>query len=224
MSRSTICINATDFKADNLVLSDCKEIKKGNLKLKISDISYLNEKNELCALYIQLEEVEAFGPFPQYDFNSKKTVNDINGYTISYSNDEACKLFKNILKICSNKFKKANIKPVFMENKKNIKTAYFKVKMNDKNIATEFYSDKKCTKSIDGLDLVRKFGSLTPMLHLKFIYFGAHGTSEYNASLQMYISKALFIKKPRLIIPELTWSDDDEEDEDDDTEEGEEDI
>src|SRR5271163_377730 len=220
MSRSTICINATDFNADNLVLSDCKEIKKGNLKLKISDLSYLNEKNELCALYIQLAEVETFGPFPQYDFNSKKTVNDINGYTISYSNDEACKLCKNILKICSNKFKKSNIKPVFIENKKNIKTAYFKVKMNDKNIATEFYSNKKCTESIDGLDLVGKFGSLTPMLHLKSIYFGAHGTSEYNASFQIYISKALFIEKQRFIIPELTWSDD-TDDEDDDTEEGE---
>ena len=104
------------------------------------------------------------------------------------------------------KFKKCNIKPVFNDKK----TAYFKVKMNGDSISTRFYSDKKCTKSIDGLDLVSKYGELTPMIHLRSIYFGSHGTSDYNCSIQINIAKAIFHEKQN-ITPDFNFDDSDNE-------------
>ena len=84
MSRSTTCININDFNADKLNISELKEIiTKGNIKMKIAEISYLNDKNELCDLYISLPSVSTYGPFPQYNYNSSsKTEKDICGYTI----------------------------------------------------------------------------------------------------------------------------------------------
>jgi len=65
--------------------------------------------------------------------------------------------------------------------------------MNGKYIATEFHSNKKCNIFINGLDIVSKYGTLRrPMIHLKHIYFGDHGTTDYNASLKIYINYAIF--------------------------------
>src|SRR6266496_3334682 len=208
MSRPTICISPTEFKVDKLIISEYKEIKtKNNFKMKISEIYYINDQNQPCDLYISLPSVETYGPFPQYNFNStSKNIKDISGYTISYSNEIVNKLFHDIQKLISRKFKKCNIKPVF--NDKD--TAYFKVKMNGDNIATSFYSDKKCTKSINGLDIVKKYGELTPMIQIRSIYFGSHGTSDYNSSLQISIAKAIFHEKQN-ITPDFNFDDSDNE-------------
>src|SRR6266496_6087208 len=108
MSRSTICIMPSKFKVDKLIISEHKEIKtKGNFKMKISEVSYLNNKNEHCDLFLSLPTVETYGPFPQYNFKStSKNIKYISGYTISYSNEETNKLFQSIQKIISKKFKK----------------------------------------------------------------------------------------------------------------------
>ena len=187
--------------------------------MKISEISYLADENVPCDLFICLPTVETYGPYPQYDYGSnKKSSEFINGYTISYSNEKTYKLFKNIQKICSKKFNKCNIKPIFSKNKKDIETAYFKLKMIEKNIIKNFYSNKKCTQSINGLDLVFKYGSVTPMLYLRSIYFGAHGSSEYNASFQIYIVKDIFEEK-QSSIPDFKFDDTDNEYEEDEEEE-----
>ena len=212
MNQLTINITPKSFNADKLVVSDFKEIKTKNcIKMKVSDISYENDNGEACQLFMTLPTVETFGPYPQYDFNSnKESSTDINGCTISYSNEVVNQLFTKIQKIYSKKFKKFNIKPIFSKNKKDIETAYFKLKMKGADITTEFYSDKKCTKSINGLDLVSKYGSVTPMLHLRSIYFGAHGSSDYNASFQIYIVKAIFEEKQSLT-PNFKFDDTDNE-------------
>jgi len=64
---------------------------------------------------------------------------------------------RKIHKTCSKQLKKSNIKPVFKNNENNennVKRAYFKLKMNGKDIATKFHSDRKCNKFINGLDIV----------------------------------------------------------------------
>src|SRR6266496_2417162 len=212
MSRSTICIMPYEFISDRFIISDPKEIKtKNSFKMKISEIYYINDQNQPSDLYISLPTVETYGPFPQYNFKStSKNIKDISGYTISYSNEETNKLFESIQKIISKKFKKCNIKPVFTKNKNGKETAYFKVKMNGDTISTRFYSDKKCTKSIDGLDLVSKYGELTPMIHLRSIYFGSHGSSDYKCSLQIIIAKAIFQEKKN-ITPDFTFDGSDNE-------------
>lgn len=194
MQRPTICITPKTFNADKLNVSDPKEIKtKANISMKLSNISYSNEENEPCDLYISLPAVETYGPYPQYKFNSiNKSANDICGYTISYSNKDANKMFEKINKICSKKLKKYTIKQVFNKNKNNVEIAYFKLKMNGENISTNFYFNKECTKSINALDIVSKYGSMTPMIYLRSIYFGGHGSSEYSANFQINVVKAIF--------------------------------
>src|SRR5258708_12961352 len=173
MSKTAICIDVTEFNVDKLVISEPWEIKtKNNFKMKISEISYQNDKNEPCELFFSLPTVEAYGPFPMYNFKTNsKASKDICGYTISYSNQEVNQLFQSIQKSISRKFKKCNIKPVFTKNKNGKETAYFKVKMNGENIYTRFYSDKKCSQPIDGLDIVSKYEELTPIINIKNIYF-----------------------------------------------------
>jgi len=62
MSKPTICIFATNDNIDKIIISELKNIKtKNKLKLKLSDISYLNDQNELCDLYITLPKVETYG-------------------------------------------------------------------------------------------------------------------------------------------------------------------
>src|SRR5258708_27170573 len=214
MSRQSICITSNNFNADNLVISEVKELKiRGNIKMKIAEITYKNEKNELCDLYLSLPKIDTYGPFPQYKFGSEsKKSEDIVGYTISYQNESISKLFKNIQKTLSKQFKKSNIKPVFIMNKNGIDTAYFKVKMNGKEMITRFYSDKKQTKSINGLDLIKKYGELTPMIHIKSLYFGNHGLSNFTCSIQVNIVKAIFLEKQNTF-PDFVFNETDSEEE-----------
>jgi len=194
MYQSSINITAKNFNVDKLIISDSKEIKtKAGYKMKIAGISYLNDNNEPCDLYISLPKVETYGPYPQYPFGGgSKASKDICGYTISYQNKEIKKLFQTIEKIVSKKFGKCQIKPVYTKNKNNLDTAYFKVKMNGDQIATRFYSDKKQCKTINGLDIISKYGELTPQIHLRNIYFGNHGNTDYNCSLQINLTQAIF--------------------------------
>src|SRR5258708_2692361 len=216
MSKPAICINVTEFNVDKLVISEPKLIKTKNFKMKIFEISYQNEKNEPCGLFISLPTVEAYGPFPMYNFKSNsKASKDICGYTISYSNQEVNQLFQSIQKSISKKFKKYIIKPVCTKNKNGKETAYFKVKMTGENISTRFFSDKKCSQAIDGLDIVSKYGELTPMINVKSIYFGSHGTSDYNCSLQINLAKAIFQEKQNRI-PDFNFDEGEEEENDDD--------
>src|SRR6266496_6114970 len=210
MSRQAICINVRDFNIDNLVISGAREIKtKENIKMKVADIFYLNDQEEPCDFYISLPKMNTYGPYPQYKYGlSSKNLKDICGYSIAYQNEETNNMFQSIQKLISTKFNKYNIKPVFNDKE----TAYFKVKMNGDSISTRFYSDKKCTKTIDGLDLVSKYGELTPMIHLRSIYFGAHGSSDYKCSLQIIIAKAIF-KEKQNIVPDFTFDGSDNEEE-----------
>jgi len=210
--RQTICITPTQFREDKLIISKSQEIiLKGNIKMKLSEISYLNDNNEPCNLYLSLPKVSTFGPHPQYKFGSaSKTAEDVCGYTISYSNKNVFELFKLIHEICTKKIKKLELKPVFINNKHGFETAYFKIKMNEKNMCTTFYSDKKCIKKINGIELIGKYGECTPVIHLRNIYYGNHNSSEYNASLQMNIPKAVFIETP-LYTPDPICSDDDDD-------------
>src|SRR6266581_916778 len=210
MSRQAICINVGDFNIDNLVISEAKEIKtKENIKMKVAEIFYFNDQEEPCDFYISLPKMNTYGPYPQYKYGlSSKNFKDICGYSIAYQNEETNKLFQSIQKLISTKFKKCNIKPVFNDKE----TAYFKVKMNGDSISTSFYSDKKCTKSINGLDIVKKYGELTPMIQIRSIYFGSHGSSDYNCSLQINIAKAIFIEKQN-IVPDFILDDTDNEEE-----------
>jgi len=46
MHRQSICINSKNFNVDKLVVAESKEIEtKGSFKLKLADISYLNDKD-----------------------------------------------------------------------------------------------------------------------------------------------------------------------------------
>jgi len=59
------------------------------------------------------------------------------------------------------------------------------------------------------------------MVHLRSIYFGAHGNTEYNASLQINIVKAIFQEKQSSIpyFASLDSSDLEEEEEEEEEEE-----
>src|SRR6266496_670054 len=107
----------------------------------------------------------------------------------------------------SDRFIISDPKEIKTKNKNGKETAYFKVKMNGENISTSFYSDNKCTKTID---IVSKYGELTPMINIRSIYFGAHGTSYYNCSLQINIAKAIF-KEKQNIVPDFNFDDSDNE-------------
>ena len=133
-----------EFNENKLIISELKDIKtKSGLEINILDISYLNGENEAWSLYLTLPTIETYGPYPK----------SLYGYTITYSNENAAKLFKNIQKILSKKCKdyiqKINMKPVFSKNKKEINTAYFKLKMNDDDITTQYFTDKEQNKTIE---------------------------------------------------------------------------
>jgi len=55
------------------------------------------------------------------------------------------------------------------------------------SIATLFYPNKKQTETINGLNIVHQYGSLTPMIHLRIIYHRNHGSTDHNASIQINI-------------------------------------
>jgi len=71
--------------------------------------------------------------------------------------------------------------------------------MKADKISTLFYPNKKQTETINGLDIVHQYGSVTPMIHIRNIYHGNHGSTDYNPSIQINIVKALFKEKPFLI-------------------------
>ena len=75
------------------------------------------------------------------------------------------------------------MKPVFSKYKKEIETAYFKLKMNNNDITTQFLTDKKQNETVKGEDIVSKYGSVTPMIHIRSIYYGVHESTDYNASV-----------------------------------------
>src|SRR6266496_1701400 len=74
------------------------------------------------------------------------------------------------------------------------------------------YNFNSTSKNINGLDIVSKYGELTPMINIRSIYFGAHGSSDYNCSLQSNIAKAIF-KEKQNIIPDFTFDGSDNEEE-----------
>src|SRR5260221_10430367 len=101
---------------------------------------YRNDKSELCDLYVVLPEMETYAPSPIYKFNSKnKSSENVEGYSISYHQSDAEKMFDLINDVCQNKIgKKYTLKPTFnIKNKleNGIKTrdelkprvAYFKL-------------------------------------------------------------------------------------------------
>src|SRR5881628_4098865 len=118
MSRQAIFINVTEFNGDRLIMSDRKQIKtKANTIMNVAEITYLNDKEEPCDLYIALPKVSTWGPHPQFPYGSFTTAaKDICGYTISYQNEETNNMFQGIQKKISKKLKKC-IKPVFTKNK-----------------------------------------------------------------------------------------------------------
>jgi hypothetical protein len=226
MSRPTICIKPEEFNESNLIINEPKVYQPKDSKIKIttSDISYLNNKGEPCDFFVRLPSVDSFGPSPQHDFNSKnRRPDNIQGYTISYSQSDVEKMFEKIYKVCQNKInelaksepiKKCKLKPVFNYKKsgEGSKVAYFKlntVRDYQSNLLTILTKISNATKeSIDPIETVSKFGTMTPMIHIAKIYFGVHGNSEYGASIQSKVVRLQF-KEISKSIPD--FSSDDEE-------------
>jgi hypothetical protein len=215
MSRPTICIKPQEFNESNLEIKEPKVYKSkyNNVSTTTSEILYRNDKGELCEFYIALPQVETYGPSPQYSFNSKvKSPDNIQGYTISYSNSAVENIFELLFKVCTyriNEFakqkmiKKCTLKPTFnyrtklegdgkVEDKTKNKVAYFKLKTSKELVIMTTMLDK-CTKEVlNPHDVISKPGLLTPMICIKRIYFGAHGNTNYGASIQIEVPKLLF--------------------------------
>ncbi len=215
MTRPTICIKPQEFNEKLIVIKEPKvyKPKDTNLTIETSDIMYLNDKSELCDLYLILPQIETYGPSPIYKFNStNKSPENVECYSISYSHPDAEKVFDLITDVCQNKIgNKHTLKPTFnyknkLENGTKTrdelkpKVAYFKLmafkdhKTNKLTISTKIY-DQKSKQLIDPIDAVSKLGLIRPMVHIHKIYFGSHGNSEYNASVQVKLVKAYFEEK-----------------------------
>jgi hypothetical protein len=228
MSRSTICIKPQDFDESNLVINEPKiyQAKDSKIKITTSDILYKNSKGELCDLFIKLPSVDSYGPSPLYDFNSKnKTPKNIQGYTISYSHSAVEKMFEGINKVCQNKIKefakselikKCKLKPVFNYKKSGdgAKVAYFKlntVRDYQSNLLTILTKMSKSTKeSVDFIETVSKYGTITPMIQIVKIYIGAHGNTKYGASIQSKVVRLQF-KQISKFIPDFSSDEEYEE-------------
>ena len=52
--------------------------------------------------------------------------------------------------------------------------------------------DKSTKEVLNSQNVISKPGLLTPMICIKRIYFGAHGNTNYGASIQIEVSKLLF--------------------------------
>ena len=140
MSRPTICIKPQEFNESNLIFSEPKTFKPkdSNARIITSDILYQNKEGKLCDLYISLPSIEAYGPFKQYSYNKNKTPENIQSYSISYTNPIVEKMFEILNKVCQDKINEfaeskliqpCKLKPTF--NYKNnsedeAKVAYFK--------------------------------------------------------------------------------------------------
>src|ERR1051325_7275411 len=141
MSRPTICIKPQEFNESNLVISEPKTFKPkdSNARIITSEILYQNKEGKLCDLYISLPSIEAYGPFKQYSYNKNKTPENIQGYSISYTNPIVEKMFEIINKVCQDKInefaelnliKPSKLKPTFNYRPKSedqTKIAYFKL-------------------------------------------------------------------------------------------------
>ena len=220
MTRPTICIKPQEFNESNLEIKEPKVYKSkyNNISTTTSEILYRNDKGELCELYIALPQVETYGPSPQYSFNSKvKSPDAIQGYTISYSNSEVENMFELLYKVCTSKIKefakqnmikKCTLKPTFnyrtkLENGEKVedtsknKVAYFKLKTSKNHLTNELailttMIDKRTKEELNPHDIISKPGLLTPMIRIMRIYFGAHGNTNYGASIQIEVPKLLF--------------------------------
>src|SRR6266536_847216 len=117
MSRPTICIKPQNFNVELLEIKESKfyKTKDTNLTIETSDIMYLNDKSELCDLYLVLPEIETYGPSLIYKLNSKnKSPENVEGYSISYSHPDVEKVFNLINDVCQNKIgKQYTLKPTF---------------------------------------------------------------------------------------------------------------
>src|SRR6266536_4584950 len=171
---------------------------------------YLNDKSELCDLYLILPQIETYSPSPIYKFNSNiKSSENIEGYSISYSHPDAEKVFDLITDVSQKTIgKQYTLKPTFnhknkvengVKNRDELrpKVAYFKLmtfkdhKTNKLTISTKIY-DQKSKQLIDPFDVVSRLGLIRPMIYVQKIYFGSHGNSGYNASIQVRLVKANF--------------------------------
>ncbi len=227
MSRPTICIKPQNFNVELLEIKESKvyKPKDTNLNIETSDIMYLNDKSELCDLYLILPEIKAYGPSPIYKFYSaNKSSGNVEGYSISYYHPDVEKVFDLITDVCQETIgKQYTLKPTFNHKNKaenglktrdelNPKVAYFKLmtfkdhKTNKLTISTKIY-DQKSKELIDPIDVVSKLGMLRPMVHIKKIYFGSHGNSGYNASIQVKLVKAYF-QQMSSDLPDFPSSDD----------------
>src|SRR6266536_4938617 len=195
MTRPTICIKPQEFNEKLIVIKEPKvyKPKDTNLTIETSDIMYLNDKSELCDLYLILPAIETYGPSPIYKFNSNiKSLENIEGYSVSYSNPDVEKVFDLINDVCQNKIgKQYTLKPTFnyknkvengMKTRDELKpkVAYFKLmtfkdyKTNKLTISTQMY-DQKSKELIDPFDVVSKLGMLRHMVHVHKIYIRSHG-------------------------------------------------
>ena len=84
-----------------------------------------------------------------------------------------------------------------VEDKSKNKVAYFKLKTLKSHLTKELVIlttilDKSTKEVLNSHDIISKPGLLTPMICIKRIYFGAHGNTNYGASIQIEVSKLLF--------------------------------
>ena len=231
MSKLTICIKPQEFNESLIEIMEPSvyKPKASNIKITTSDILYRNNDGKLCNLYIALPSVEAYGPSPIYNFNSKmKTKENIQGYSISYSHSDVEKMFESLMKTCQDKInefakskliKKCILKPTF--NYKNnsedkTKVAYFKLNTirDSESDVVKILTKMSSTSNepLNLIDTVSKYGLLTPMIHISKIYFGPHGNSEYGASIQIKVVRLRFSQKTTSV-PDFPSSDEEEQDE-----------
>src|SRR6266536_1948219 len=227
MSRPMICIKPQEFDEKLIVIMEPKVYhpKDSNLNIETSDIVYLNDKSELCDFYLILPQIETYGPSAIYKFNSKnKSSENVEGYSISYSHPDAEKVFDLINQVCQETIGKQYTLKLTFNHKNKVKNgvktrdelrpkvAYFKLmtfkdyKTNEINISTKIY-DQKSKQLIDPLDTVSKLGLIRFMVHVQKIYFGSHGNSGYNASIQVKLVKA-YVQQMSSELPDFPSSDD----------------
>ena len=111
-----------------------------------------------------------------------------------------------------NLVKNCTVKPTFNTTEDGSKVAYLKLnsfraqqdnKLQVLTKITDFNSS-----AIDFEDTISKYGLLVPMIHISKIYFGAHGSSEYGASLQTKVVRFKF-KRISDPMPDFLSSDED---------------
>ena len=165
-----------------------------------------------------MPSIEAYGPFKQYSYNKNKTPENIQGYSISYTNPIVEKMFEIINKVCQDKInefaelnliKPSKLKATFNYRPKSedeAKIVYFKLNTirNHETNLTKFLTkltDPVAKREIDPKDTISKYGTLTPMIHISKIYYGSHGNSENGASIQGKEVRMKFVANPSSNLP-----------------------